>query len=736
MDWRSGIGELKGIGVKTEQLFHNLGVYTVGDILLHYPRDYERLPPVAHIVDLPALVREGPSGLAKELMAGGSGQRAGEAQKTVAVALRVSQAPFVRAGRNMQVTTLTVQEQGVKAEFVWFRMPYLKSALKVGQWFVFLGKASWKGKAFHMEQPQIFAPEKYQSMQKSLWPCYPLTAGLGKNKVSQTVKMALEELDLSADYLPEEVRERCQLAEHGFAMENIHFPGSQEALEQARRRLIFDEFFQFILSAGLQKGQMEEVVNDFRFLPLEEGNEGFRPASEAPAPADGASSNAGSLWADQVMERLPYRLTGAQRRTLQEIRRDLRGRRVMQRLVQGDVGSGKTILAFLSMLDAAQAGYQSALMAPTEVLAVQHYQTFTELCQANGLRVPVILLTGALTKKEKRQAYERMQIYPNAMVVGTHALIQEQALFDNLALVITDEQHRFGVKQRESLYQKGAQPHVLVMSATPIPRTLAIILYGDLDISVVDEVPAKRLPVKSCVVGKNARPASYRFLEKEIAKGHQAYVICPLVEESEGLEMENVADYAQMLKEQLPPGIVVECLHGKMKSGRKNLIMEQFARNEIQVLVSTTVIEVGVNVPNATVMMVEDAQRFGLAQLHQLRGRVGRGHSQSYCIMVHTTDSEKAQKRLEILNQSNDGFYIAGEDLKLRGPGDFFGVRQSGLLEFQLGDIYQNADILKLASEEANRILAKDRKLMLPEHEGIRERIWSYLNRQGETVNL
>ena len=305
-------------------------------------------------------------------------------------------------------------------------------------------------------------------------------------------------------------------------------------------------------------------------------------------------------------------------------------------------------------------------------------------------------------------------------------------MYDNLALVVTDEQHRFGVKQRESLFQKGSQPHVLVMSATPIPRTLAIILYGDLDISVIDEVPAKRLPVKSCVVGNT----SYEFLKKEIAKGHQAYVICPLVEESEGLKAENVTDYAERLKQEFPAQIVVECMHGKMKSGRKNLIMEQFARNEIQVLVSTTVIEVGVNVPNATVMMIEDAQRFGLAQLHQLRGRVGRGQAQSYCIMINTTDSDKAKKRLEILNQSNDGFFIAAEDLKLRGPGDFFGIRQSGLLEFKLGDIYQNADLLKLASEEAHMILEEDRKLEAEEHQKIREQIGYYLNCQSEIVNL
>ena len=711
MEQTSGIGALKGIGAKTEQLFHNLGVYTIGDILLHYPKDYDRMPPITPLSELPSL-------LETQRKAGSLMQI--EEEKTIvqsvtaAVAARVEKAPYVRTARNMQVTSLSLQQQGVKGDLVWFRMPYLKSTLKAGEWFVFLGKVTLKGQAYHMEQPQVYTPEKYQSMQNCLWPCYALTAGLGKNKLSQTIRQALEVLDLSIDYLSEDIRQRHGLAEYNYAIQNIHFPESETALEQARRRLIFDEFFQFILSAGMQKEQMQEVVNDFSFpsLDLKE------------------------LWADQVMTGLPYELTGAQKRTLLEIRKDLRGKKVMQRLVQGDVGSGKTIIAFLSMLDAAQAGYQSALMAPTEVLAMQHYQNFTELCEKHGLHIPVVLLTGSLTAKEKRRAYERMQLYHNAMIVGTHALIQERAVYDNLALVVTDEQHRFGVKQRESLFLKGAQPHVLVMSATPIPRTLAIILYGDLDISVIDEVPAKRLPIKSCVVGKNSRKTSYDFLRKEIAKGHQAYVICPLVEESEGLEAENVTDYAEQITQQLPSGIVVESLHGKMKSGRKNLIMEQFAKNEIQVLVSTTVIEVGVNVPNATVMMIEDAQRFGLAQLHQLRGRVGRGGDQSYCIMINTTDSEKAKKRLEILNQSNDGFFIAAEDLKLRGPGDFFGIRQSGLLEFRLGDIYQNADLLKQASEEAKLLLEEDRKLQALEHQKIRAHILSYMDSQAEIVNL
>lgn len=711
MDKTSLIGTLKGIGTKTEQLFHNLGVYTIGDILLHYPKDYDRMPAVTPLSELPVLLE--PVG---ELMETEQEDTKEKSERTVtaAIAARVDRAPYVRAGRNMQVTSLALQENNVKADLVWFRMPYLKNTLKIGGWFVFLGKVTRKGKGFHMEQPQIFTPEKYQSMQNCLWPCYALTAGLGKNKLSQTIRQALETLDLSVDYLPEEIRERHGLAEYNYALENIHFPENEIALEQARKRLIFDEFFQFILSAGMQKEQMEEVVNDFTFLPLEEQGH----------------------WAKQVMAGLPYELTGAQKRTLEEIRSDLRGRKVMQRLVQGDVGSGKTIIAFLSMLDVSQAGYQSALMAPTEVLAMQHYQNFTEMCEKYQIHIPVILLTGSLTAKEKRRAYERMQIYHNAMIVGTHALIQERAIYDNLALVVTDEQHRFGVKQRESLFLKGSQPHVLVMSATPIPRTLAIILYGDLDISVIDEVPAKRLPVKSCVVGKKSRNTSYDFLRKEIAKGHQAYVICPLVEDSEGLQAENVTDYAKRLKQEFPSQIVVECLHGKMKSGRKNLIMEQFARNEIQVLVSTTVIEVGVNVPNATVMMIEDAQRFGLAQLHQLRGRVGRGHDQSYCIMINTTDSDKAKKRLEILNKSNDGFFIAAEDLKLRGPGDFFGIRQSGLLEFRLGDIYQNADLLKQASEEAQLLLEEDRKLKAEAHQKIRAHIQYYLDSQAEIVNL
>ena len=375
---------------------------------------------------------------------------------------------------------------------------------------------------------------------------------------------------------------------------------------------------------------------------------------------------------------------------------------MMSRLVQGDVGSGKTILAFLSMILTAENGYQSALMVPTEVLARQHYEGICKLLQEQGLeRFRVVLLTGSLTAAQKRKIYEQIASGDVDMIIGTHALIQEKVIYNNLGLVITDEQHRFGVRQRESLTSKGFPPNVLVMSATPIPRTLAIILYGDLDISILDELPAARIPIKNCVVGTSYRNTAYRFMEKQIREGHQVYIICPMVEESEESDGENVVDYSKRLREIFPSDIKVEMLHGQMKQEQKNKIMEAFAKNEIQILVSTTVVEVGVDVPNATVMMIENAERFGLAQLHQLRGRVGRGKWQSYCIFMQSEDVKETSKRLEILNKSNDGFKIAAEDLKLRGPGDFFGIRQSGEMEFMLADIIQDAEILKQAAEAA-----------------------------------
>ena len=439
--------------------------------------------------------------------------------------------------------------------------------------------------------------------------------------------------------------------------------------------------------------------------------------------------------ARKLEKELPYALTKAQKRTLEEVFLDLKSGKVMNRLVQGDVGSGKTVIALLALLLAAENGYQGALMVPTEVLARQHYESVTKLLSSHGILKTAVLVTGSMTAKEKRLSYEKISSHEADIVIGTHALIQEKVVYDNLALVITDEQHRFGVAQREMLGNKGALPHVLVMSATPIPRTLAIILYGDLDISVIDELPSNRLPIKNCVVDTGYRERAYRFIAGEVAKGRQAYVICPMVEDSEMIEGENVLDYTKVLREKLP-GIRVEYLHGKMKGKEKNAIMEEFAAGAIQVLVSTTVIEVGVNVPNATVMMIENAERFGLAQLHQLRGRVGRGKEQSYCIMVNASGDGEKNARLEVLNKSNDGFFIASEDLRLRGPGDIFGLRQSGDLEFKLADIYTDAITLKKVSEDVNTLLKQDENLLLPEHAELRKKLDQYLETSYEKLSL
>ena len=652
---------LKGVGEKTEKLFQKVGIYDTDDLLHYYPRNYDEYETPVDIAEL------------KE-------------ETVQAVSAAVCSGVYVNSVRGRQIISVNIADQSGKFPVVWFNLPYLKKTLRKGSWFVFRGRIVRKQGKLEMEHPEIFTPSAYEEILHNLQPIYGLTAGLSNKTVVKMVTQLLETLPMQSEYLPEELKERYRLADINYALKTIHFPKNKEELLVSRKRLVFDEFLLFIISVRRMKEKAEETPNCF---PVKE------------------------TWlTEEVIERLPYSLTNAQLNAWHEIERDLAGRTMMSRLVQGDVGSGKTILAFLAMFLVADNGYQAALMAPTEVLARQHYEGFLKLMEEQGLSFPTVLLTGSDTAKEKRIAYERIASGEAAIIIGTHALIQEKVEYANLALVITDEQHRFGVKQREALTTRGNPPNVLVMSATPIPRTLAIILYGDLDISVIDELPAKRLPIKNCVVNTSYRPKAYSFIEKQVRQGRQAYVICPMVEESEGMDAENVLDYTQKLKENLPSDIQIEYLHGKMKPKEKNRVMESFAAGEIQVLVSTTVVEVGVNVPNATVMMVENAERFGLAQLHQLRGRVGRGEYQSYCIFIQG-NQDQISKRLEILNKSNDGFYIAGEDLKLRGPGDLFGIRQSGDMEFRIGDIYNDSTILKEASEAAEEILSLARNLIL-----------------------
>jgi len=679
------ITDIKGIGEKTAALLKKIEIETVNDALLYYPRTYIQFPQVKSVCE----AVEG---------------------EVAAIIGRVISTPIVKKVRAMQLTVTTIGDASAKMNLVWFRMPYIKNSLTVGESYVFYGKVQHKNGRLCIEQPVMYSLEQYQQIEERFLPVYTVPKGLSNNQMQKMMRTALEQDILFPEYLPDDLREKYQLCEYNYAIKQIHFPDNMDAVITARKRLVFDELFLFVLNLQYQKERKEKDANGFSFSD--------------------------DTFIEELMGKLPYQLTGAQMRVLQEVKRDMRSPYAMQRLIQGDVGSGKTILAFLAMADCAHNGYQSAIMAPTEVLAKQHYESFGSLCKLFGLDIPLILITGSMTAKQKKEAYERLQQEENAMVIGTHALIQEKVIYKELALVITDEQHRFGVRQRETFAKKGHMPHILVMSATPIPRTLAIILYGDLDISVVDEVPARRLPIKNCVVNTKYRPKAYEFIIKEVSAGHQAYVICPLVEESENAEGENVTDYAKMLQKELPEHIKVGLLHGQMKPKVKNEVMEQFARNEIQVLVSTTVVEVGVNVPNATVMMIENAEHFGLAQLHQLRGRVGRGDAQSYCIMINAADTEKSRKRLDILNHSNDGFEIANEDLKLRGPGDFFGIRQSGEMQFTLADIYQDAMILQQVAGEVTALLSEDPELLMSKNVGLRQYLMSYLHDKRNILQL
>lgn len=651
------LNNLKGIGEKTEKLFYKAGIEKVNDLLRYYPRYYD-------VFEEPVLIRDL------------------ECDRTQAIKGTVVREVSVKRVRNLQVVTGYLRdERGDAIKATWFNSPYLKGKLAIGSTFIFRGFVKENYSNFSIEQPKIFGIAEYNKKKGEMQPVYPLVSGLTNNMVQKAVKQALKLVE-TEEFLPEKIRNKYGLEGLQQAIEHIHYPTDKNQLYSARKRLIFDEFFMFIYNIRNLKDKNTEIHN--RHI-LEEPKE-----------------------VKTLINNLPYELTNAQKRTWEEIKRDISSTKVMNRLIQGDVGSGKTIIAFFALITAALNNGQGAMMAPTEVLARQHYDNLIELIKEHNINVNPVVLVGSMTAKEKREAYKVIESGDADIIIGTHALIQEKVNYNNLTMVVTDEQHRFGVRQREAISEKGEHPHIMVMSATPIPRTLAIIMYGDLDISVIDELPANRLPIANCVVGTDYRPNAYDFMTKQIAKGRQVYVICPTVEYSEAVEGENVVEYAEKLKRIMPVSVNIEFLHGRMKPAEKNEIMDRFANNQIQILVSTTVVEVGVNVPNATVMMVENAERFGLAQLHQLRGRVGRGKYQSYCIFINGSGKKEALERLNILCKSNDGFLIANEDLKLRGPGDFFGVRQSGDFEFRLGDIMNDANILKQASEAVELILNEE----------------------------
>lgn len=645
------------IGPKKADLLAKMGISTLADVLSTYPRDYEDRTAPQKIADL----------------------QIGEKSCVRAV---VGTAPqFRRVRKGMDITKLTVYDETGTLQITYFNNRFAAQALREGEEYLFCGRIQNEGKRLVMMSPtsEPISEENEGAVLRYL-PIYPLTAGVTQKDMIRLTDAALTVLDdATEDFLPHELCEKYELPETASAVRMIHRPQDRVDVESARRRMIFEELF--LLSCGLQKLKLSRKTETGIWIPTEQ--------------------------ADAFWSALPFQPTGAQRRVGQEIINDLKSGCAMNRLVQGDVGSGKTVLAAFLCFLAANAGMQAAIMAPTEVLARQHYKSLASLFEQFGFRVE--LLIGSLAKKEKTLMKARIAAGMTDIVIGTHALIQDDVVFKNLGAVVADEQHRFGVVQRSKLRGSGEPPHVLVMSATPIPRTLALILYGDLDVSVIDELPPGRLPIESYAVGEKMRKRIYAFIEKQLEDGGQAYVVCPTVEEGE-LPLKSAEEHGAALQKILPHRRI-GILHGRMRPSEKDAVMRAFSEHELDVLVATTVIEVGVDVPNSNLMVIEDADRFGLSQLHQLRGRVGRGTRQSYCVCFGADKGELAKQRLKIFTSTTDGFEIAKADLSLRGPGDFFGTRQHGLPALHAANIASDLTLMQYAREEAESLLEKDPQL-------------------------
>lgn len=652
--------KVKGIGAKTQSLFHKLNIYKVDELVHHFPRTYLRM---GEAVELSSV----------------------KLNETAAVKGRVRRTELVRTrGGKLIFNAYVTDEQERILVCSWFNMPYLKNTIKPEASFVFYGKVILKTDRFTMQQAKVFQCDSYEHMKEELQPVYSLTDGLNLKLVRSAIRSVLESMDLKEEYpeyLPKRILDKYKLMPRFEALNKIHVSRNEAELKAARDRMVFDEFFIFLIKLIVLREKNEKTRNT-KPMTLRER-------------------------LDASVAQLPFELTEVQLRSVEEIYCSMNEKSPMNRLLQGDVGSGKTVVAILAMLLAYENGYQSVFMAPTEVLAIQHFESVNDFINRLDFKPEVILLTGSMTAKQKKSAYEKILNHEVDFVIGTHAVIQDKLSFANLGLMITDEQHRFGVRQREVLMNRYESVHSLIMSATPIPRTLAIMLYGDLDLSVMDELPANRLPIKNAVLNEGHRKAVNTFLLNQIRLGRQCYVVCPMIDVNEELDLQNVLEYSEGLKAIMPDDIRIESLHGAMPAIEKNRIMDDFKNGKVDILVSTTVIEVGVNVPNATVMLVEDADRFGLAQLHQLRGRVGRGSEQSYAMFMSKSQSDIAMKRLEVLKRSNDGFFIAEQDLKLRGPGELFGIKQSGALSFRLADIYADTEWLNRAAEEI-KVLKKE----------------------------
>ena len=681
MDLSTPIQAIRGIGPQRAKALDKLDVCSLRDLIAYFPRRYEDRREMRPIRDL-------------------------EPGEFACVSAMIASAPTVhRVRKGMElVKTRAVDETG-SLELTFFNQTWLKTALIPGDTYVFYGKVEGNLLRRSMVSP-VVEKEGQGEQTGRIVPIYPLTAGVSQLILRRSIRQGLDACTaILPDILPHEIRQEHGLCRIGYAYENIHFPESDEALAIARRRLAFEELFLF--SLGLSRLRTKRSV--VSSLPCKETD--MEPFYRA----------------------LPFSLTAAQRRCIRDAIADMTSGAMMNRLTQGDVGSGKTMVAAGCVYFAAQNGLQSALMAPTEVLARQHYAGLSPLMERLGLRCA--LLTGSTPAKEKKAVSARLAAGEIDFIIGTHALITESVTYHKLGLVVTDEQHRFGVAQRTALAEKGCRPHILVMSATPIPRTLALILYGDLEVSILDELPPGRKPVDTFAVSSSYHERIYAFLRKHIADGRQAYIVCSQVSESEDQQDERkaVTEYAKMLQEQVFPDLKVAFVHGKMKAKEKDAVMTAFANRETDILVSTTVIEVGVDVPNAAVMVVENAERFGLSQLHQLRGRVGRGQHQSYCILISDNQNEETKARLKVMTKTTDGFKIAEEDLRLRGPGDFFGVRQHGLPGLRIADIGCDTKLLREAQEAAESLLAADPELT--RHPATAERITELFTQNADALN-
>ena len=669
MDLNNDVKYIKGVGPNRVVLLNKLGIYTLKDLITYYPRDYEDR-------SIPKLINEVLDG-----------------EEVLIKGFAISKMLELKIRKNLTIYKLIIRDETGPCTITWYNQPYLKKFFIVGNEYSFYGKISKKGNRVEMNSP-VFDNIETQKNTGKIVPIYPLTYNLSQNTIRQIIENGLNEVeDELQETIPEYLRKEYNLININNAIHNIHFPQEFSDFKKARTRLVFEELLDLQLALLSLKNKYTQEKVGIKFDK--------------------------NIKISNVINELPFELTHAQLKVLEEIDTNMESEKTMNRLLQGDVGSGKTIVSIIATYKAVKSGYQVAVMAPTAILASQHLESFTEVLSKYGIKCE--LLVSSITKKKKDEILEKLQSGEIDVLIGTHAILEDNVIFKNLGLVVTDEQHRFGVRQRSTIAAKGNNPDVLVMTATPIPRTLALILYGDLDISIIDELPPNRKKIETYAVTKSMTERVNNFIKKQINEGRQIYVVCPLVEENEEIKANSVIELAEEYKNKVFKDYKVEYIHGKMRPKEKDEIMQKFKDGEIDILISTTVIEVGVNVPNSSTMIVENAERFGLAQLHQLRGRVGRGEYQSYCILKYNSGSDVVRERMKIMQDTNNGFIIAEKDLELRGSGEFFGTKQHGLPEFKIANLFEDMPILQTVNVVANRIISEDPELKMEKNKEIRE---------------